>query len=48
MKTVFLFGVGAEVGYGLPSGEKIALEIFRQDTTRCKGILKQVREKLQR
>ena len=35
----FLFGVGAEVGYGLPSGGKFALDIFRYDTSKSKQAL---------
>ena len=30
MKLSFLFGAGAEISYGLPSGGKFALDIFRQ------------------
>lgn len=26
-----LFGAGAEIAYGLPSGGKLALDIFRND-----------------
>ncbi|WP_434793973.1 hypothetical protein TPDSL_05230 [Terrisporobacter petrolearius] len=44
MNIGFLFGAGAEVGYGLPSGGKFALEIFRQDTTEIKGVFKEQRE----
>ncbi len=29
-KLGFFFGAGAEVGYGLPSGGRFALDIFRQ------------------
>ena len=36
MKLGFLFGAGAEVGYGLPSGGKFALDIFRYDTSKSK------------
>ena len=36
MKIGFLFGAGAEIGYGLPTGGKFALEIFRQDTALIK------------
>lgn len=36
MKYGFLFGAGAEVGYGLPSGGKFALDIFRHDITESK------------
>ncbi|WP_338691086.1 hypothetical protein QJR36_08485 [Paraclostridium sordellii] len=44
MNIGFLFGAGAEVGYGLPSGGKFALEIFRQDTTEIKALFKEQRE----
>lgn len=43
MKVGFLFGAGAEIGYGLPSGGKFALEIFRKDTTNIKTIFKKQR-----
>ena len=46
MKIGFLFGAGAEVGYGLPSGGKFALEIFRQDTTKIKEVFKEQREEI--
>ena len=46
MRVGFLFGAGAEVGYGLPSGGKFALEIFRQDTTKIKELFKQQREEI--
>ncbi|MBK1812334.1 hypothetical protein JHL18_17050 [Clostridium sp. YIM B02505] len=46
MKVGFLFGAGAEAGYGLPSGGKFALEIFRQDTTEIKELFKELREKI--
>jgi len=46
LKIGFLFGAGAEVGYGLPSGGKFALEIFRQDTTKIKEAFKEQREKI--
>lgn len=36
MKYGFLFGAGAEVSYGLPSGGKFALDIFRHDVTESK------------
>ena len=44
MKYGFLFGAGAEVGYGLPSGGKFALDIFRQDTTESKKEFKTMLE----
>lgn len=46
MRIGFLFGAGAEVGYGLPSGGKFALEIFREDTTKSKEAFKKQREKI--
>ena len=44
MRYGFLFGAGAEVGYGLPSGGKFALDIFRQDTTESKKEFKSMRD----
>ena len=45
-KLGFFFGAGAEVGYGLPSGGRFALDIFRQETKEEKDkftkILKQI------
>ena len=38
MKYGFLFGAGAEVSYGLPSGGKFALDIFRFDTSSSKKV----------
>ncbi|OAA18899.1 hypothetical protein DU53_11945 [Kosmotoga sp. DU53] len=35
-----LFGAGAEISYGLPSGGKFALEIFRRDNGRAKDEFK--------
>ena len=46
MKIGFLFGAGAEIGYGLPTGGKFALEIFRQDTSMIKEEFKRQREKI--
>ncbi len=43
MKLGFFFGAGAEVGYGLPSGGKFAIDLFRQDVSTHK---KQLREEL--
>lgn len=43
MNLGLLFGAGAEIGYGLPSGGKFALEIFRQDTTKSKERFKEQR-----
>lgn len=44
MKYGFLFGAGAEVGYGLPSGGKFALDIFRYDSSKSKEEFKQMRD----
>lgn len=44
MKYGFLFGAGAEVGYGLPSGGKFALDIFRHDVTKSKQSFKRMRD----
>lgn len=35
-KVGFLFGAGAEIDYGLPTGGKFALDIFRQDVSESK------------
>jgi hypothetical protein len=45
-KIGFLFGAGAEVGYGLPSGGKFALEIFKQDSSISKRKFKENRESI--
>lgn len=44
MKYGFLFGAGAEVGYGLPSGGKFALDIFRYDVSKSKEEFKRMRD----
>ena len=46
LRLGFLFGAGAEVSYGLPSGGKFALEIFRHDTGRSKEEFKKMRESI--
>lgn len=43
MKIGFFFGAGAEIGYGLPSGGKFAIDLFRQDVSDHK---KKLREQL--
>lgn len=43
-KYGFLFGAGAEAAYGLPSGGKFALDIFRQDTSDAKQNFKDMRD----
>lgn len=48
MKIGFLFGAGAEVGYGLPSGGDFALNIFRQDSSESKTIFKSQRDSIDR
>ena len=43
MKKIGLFfGAGAEMGYGLPSGGKFAIDLFRQDPTKYKEKLRKV------
>lgn len=44
MKYGFLFGAGAEIGYGLPSGGKFALDIFRHYVTESKKAFKEMRD----
>ncbi|EOG1932997.1 hypothetical protein ACQFZT_001807 [Providencia stuartii] len=36
MELGFFFGAGAEIGYGLPSGGRFAIDIFRQDPSKYK------------
>ncbi|MFQ2072504.1 hypothetical protein ACK33Z_05750 [Aeromonas veronii] len=40
MKLGFFFGAGAEVGYGLPTGGKFAIDLFRQDVSSHKESLR--------
>lgn len=47
MKYGFLFGAGAEVGYGLPTGGKFALDIFRYDTSESKYNFKKMRDEVE-
>ena len=42
MKIGFFFGAGAEIGYGLPSGGKFAIDLFRQDPTSHKTQLRKI------
>lgn len=44
MKYGFLFGAGAEVGYGLPLGGQFALDIFRFDASDSKREFKTMRD----
>lgn len=46
MKIGFLFGAGAEINYGMPSGGKFALDIFRQNPKQAKETFKSMREKI--
>lgn len=43
-KIGFMFGAGAEISYGLPTGGDFALGIFRQDPTQSKGKFKEQRD----
>jgi hypothetical protein len=45
-KISFLFGAGAEIGYGLPSGGKFAVDIFKMDPSEDKKEFKRQREKI--
>ncbi|WP_062058939.1 hypothetical protein [Cellvibrio sp. OA-2007] len=40
MRLGLFFGAGAETGYGLPSGGKFAIDLFRQDTSIYKTALR--------
>ena len=40
MKLGLFFGAGAEVSYGLPSGGKFAIELFRQNNSILKTNLR--------
>jgi len=44
VKYGFLFGAGAEIGYGLPSGGKFALDIFRHDVSESKKAFREMRD----
>lgn len=41
MRLGLFFGAGAEVGYGLPSGGKFAIDLFRQDVSEHKQSLRE-------
>lgn len=45
-KIGFLFGAGAEVSYGMPTGGKFALEIFRRDSSNAKEVFKENRNRI--
>lgn len=40
MRLGFFFGAGAEIGYGLPSGGKFAIDLFRQEPSAYKTELR--------
>ncbi|HFI0165754.1 hypothetical protein [Streptococcus suis] len=46
VKVGFLFGAGAEISYGMPTGGKFALEIFRRDASGAKKIFKENRDRV--
>lgn len=45
-KVALFFGAGAEISYGLPSGGKFALDIFRMDVTEDKKNLRKSRDNI--
>ena len=45
-KISLFFGAGAEIGYGLPSGGKFALDIFKIDTAEDKKKFRSDRDKI--
>ena len=45
-KVGFLFGAGAEICYGLPTGGKFALDIFRQDVSISKKEFIEMRDSI--
>lgn len=45
-KVGFLFGAGAEIAYGMPTGGKFSLEIFRKKTTNAKATFRNNRERI--
>ena len=45
-KIGFLFGAGAEIDYGLPTGGKFALDIFRQDVSISKKEFIEMRDSI--
>lgn len=46
VKVGFLFGAGAEICYGLPTGGKFALDIFRQDIAPSKNEFIKMRDSI--
>lgn len=47
-KIGLFFGAGAEIAYGLPSGGRFALDIFRMDSSQDKKEFKELLEKVDR
>lgn len=47
-KIGFMFGAGAEISYGLPSGGNFALNIFRQNSDSSKEMFRQQRDSIDR
>ena len=47
-KISLFFGAGAEISYGLPSGGKFALDIFRMDSNADKQSFRELRDALNR
>ena len=45
-KIGFMFGAGAEISYGLPTGGDFALNIFRQDVTESKNDFRSQRDSI--
>lgn len=45
-KIGFLFGAGAEINYGMPSGGKFALDIFRQDPNKARKKIRDLRDNI--
>jgi hypothetical protein len=45
-KIGLFFGAGAEIAYGLPSGGRFALDIFRMDSTKDKKVFKELLGKI--
>jgi hypothetical protein len=46
MKIGLFFGAGAEIGYGLPSGGKFAIDLFREDPSKYKTNLRKLLQNL--
>ena len=48
MKVGFLFGAGAEIAYGMPTGGRFALEIFRRNSDGAKQTFKDNRDRIEK